>query len=183
MKLPEFKDKLNKAFDHLLDELSAIRGNRAQTSLVENIGVEAYPGTTLSLRELGAITIVDPQMIMVAVWDGGIADAVACAIAGCGAGLNPVVDGKTIKIPVPTLTLERRSELARLVSQKVEEAKVGVRNIRHDAISSLEEQKENSVVSEDEYFTLKEQYEKEVREINAKMVARGVEKEEEILSI
>jgi ribosome recycling factor len=184
MKLPEFKDKLNKTLDHLLDDFATIRGNRAQASLVEGIKVDAYPGSApLTVRELGSITIPDAQLIIVEVWDGSIAPILAKAIFSSGTGLNPVVDGKTIKIPVPALTGEKRKELAKIVLQKVEEAKVSVRNIRRDALSALEEQKENSVVSEDEHFTLKEQYEKEVREINLKISEKGKEKEQELLHI
>jgi len=183
MKIPELKDKLNKAFDHLLDDFATVRGNRAQSSLIENIKIEAYPGTFLTIRELGAITVPDPQMILVEVWDSGVVDSVARGITGAGTGLNGVVDGKLIKITVPQLSQERRQQLAKIVSQKTEEAKVTIRNIRHDALSSLEEQKENSVVSEDEYFSQKEQIEKEVQEINSKIIAKGKEKEQEILTI
>ena len=184
MKPQEFQHKLNTALDHLIDELSAIRGNRAQTSLVENIRVDAYPGSSpLSIKELGSIIVIDAQMLAVEIWDAGIADSIAKAILSSGTGLNPVVDGKTIKIPIPQLTAERRGELAKLVSQKVEDAKISVRNIRHDAFGALDEQKENDMLSEDEYFTLRKDYDEMVGEINSKLQAKGKEKEQEILTI
>ncbi|MBU4381331.1 ribosome-recycling factor [Candidatus Parcubacteria bacterium] len=184
MKPQEFQHKLNTAFDHLIEDLSAIRGNRAQTSLIENIKVDAYPGSSpLTVKELGSIIVIGAQMLAVEVWDATIADSVAKAILNSGTGLNPVVDGKMIKIPIPQLTGDRRQELAKLVSQKVEEAKIAVRNIRHDAFGAIEEQKENNVLSEDEYFKLKKDYDEMVGEINTKLMAKGKEKEQGILNI
>ncbi|MFH1407763.1 MAG: ribosome-recycling factor [Patescibacteria group bacterium] len=176
--------KLQSTKDYLISELSTIRAGRANISLIENVLVEAYPGTPrLTLKELATLSILDAQTLMVSPWDKSILSKIVSAISSSGTGLSPVADGDNVKVPVPSLTEERRGELAKIVSKKVEDAKIAVRTIRQDAMRSLDEQKENSKISEDEYFKGREEVEDKVRKETLGLENIGKAKKEEVMRV
>lgn len=180
----DLQEKLQSAKDFLVTELSAIRTGRASISLIENISIEAYPGTPrLTLKELATLSTIDAQTLLVSPWDKSIISKISSAVASSGSGLNPVVDGDVIKIPVPALTQERREEFVKVIGKKVEEVKISVRTIRQDAMRSLDEQKENSKISEDEYFGSREEVEEKVRKISEELELVGKAKKEELLRL
>ena len=180
----DLSSKLQSAKDHLVNELGSIRAGRASISLVENILIEAYSGTPrLTLKELATLSVIDAQTILISPWDKSIVSKISSAIISSGSGLNPVIDGDLIKVPVPSLNQERREELVKFVGKKVEEAKISIRTIRQDAMRSLDEQKENDKITEDEYFKGREEVEKEVKQVTAGLEEVGKLKKEELLRI
>ncbi len=180
----DLANKLQSIEDHLRAELSQIRTGRASISLVENILVDAYEGSPrLMVKELAALSAPDFQTIIVAPWDKSLTSKISSAIGSSGGGLNPVVDGDLVKVPVPPLTQERREEMVKMVGKKVEEAKISVRNIRQDAMRSLDEQKENGVISEDEYFRGRGDVDEEVRKVTNDLEELGGIKKEELIRV
>ena len=180
----DLKNKLQSSKEHLLTELSSIRTGRASTTLVENILVDAYEGTPpLTLKELATLSSHDAQTILIDPWDKSVTQKIVSAIQKSNTGLNPLVDGPLIKVPVPSLTTERREEFVKLVGKKIEDTKVAIRNIRQDAMRSLDEQKENGILSEDEYFSQREEVESEVKKSTAEIEEIGKMKKEELMRI
>ena len=171
-----------KALEHLKQELSAIRGGRANPSIIENIKVEAY-GSQMDLRDVGSISAQDASLLVVSVWDPSNVDAVIKAIRDSNRGLNPVADGGAVRIPLPPLTEERRKELVRTVHDKAESARVAIRNVRREAIEDLERQKESKEISEDDLFRGKEDIQKITDSISSELELFVKAKEEEIIKI
>jgi len=180
----DLQDKLQSAKDFLSSELSAIRTGRASISLIENILIEAYPNTPrLTLKELATLGTLDSQTLLVSPWDKSIVSKISSAISSSNTGLTPVVDGDVVKVPVPSLTQERREELVKIVGKKVEESKIAIRTIRQDAMKSLDEQKENNKISEDEYFKAREDVEEQVKAAANILEEMGEGKKEELLKV
>ncbi|OGY28018.1 MAG: ribosome recycling factor [Candidatus Woykebacteria bacterium RIFCSPHIGHO2_01_FULL_39_12] len=180
--LSNIKERMAKALEHLKRELSAIRGGRANPSIIENIKVEAY-GSQMDLRDVGSISAQDASLLVVSVWDPSNVDAVIKAIRDSNRGLNPVADGGAVRIPLPPLTEERRKELVRTVHDKAESARVAIRNVRREAIEDLERQKESKEISEDDLFRGKEDIQKITDSISSELELFVKAKEEEIIKI
>ena len=124
--LKTFRDRMDKAVSALKDEFGGLRTGRASASLLDPVQVEAY-GSTSPLNAVAAISVPEPRMITVNVWDRGVVVAVEKAIRSAGLGLNPVVDGQTLRIPIPPLTEERRKDLAKLAGKYAEQQRIAVR--------------------------------------------------------
>jgi len=182
MKYEELISKLDQTVDHLQDELKDLRTGTANASLVENIMVEAYEGTKLSVKELGTISATSASLITVTCWDKTIVEKVAKAIKTANQNLNPVVDNDTVKIPVPQLTEEQRQQYVKIAKQKLEEAKIAVRNIRQDAIKSVEEREENGLIGEDELERERRQIEDGVKKYNGELQQIFDQKEKDLLT-
>lgn len=147
--LSEVSLKFQNAIEHLKRELSSIRAGRANPSLLEEVPVAAYGGR-MKMLEVGTISAPQISLLTVQVWDPSIVKDVEKAILEANLGLNPSIDGNTVRVPIPPLTAERREEFVKLAHQKGEQAKVEVRQIRADAKSEIEKMKENSEFGEDE---------------------------------
>ncbi len=143
------ENKMKKAIEVLQDEFKGVRTGRASTGLVENIKVDYY-GNPTPLKSLAALSTPQADMILVKPFDPGSIKDIDKAILASDVGLTPMVDGKVIRLNVPTLTEERRKQLAGQVKQMGEQAKVSVRNIRRDEIKQLEKEEKESVITEDE---------------------------------
>lgn len=141
--------RVNNALTHLKSELSGIRAGRANPQLIENIPIDAY-GTKMKLQEVASISAPQPTMLMVQVWDAGLAPAVLKALQEARLGLNPASDGQTIRLPIPPLTEDRRSEFIKLAHQKMEQCRIELRQIRQDIREELERKKEAGDFGEDE---------------------------------
>jgi len=133
--LNRYKERMDKAIVALKEEFSGLRTGRANAGLVEPIHVEAY-GSSVPLNSVGAISVPEPRMISVSVWDKGLVVSVEKAIRNANLGLNPIVDGTTLRIPIPPLTEERRRDLAKLAGKYAEQQRVAVRNVRREAMES-----------------------------------------------
>jgi ribosome recycling factor len=180
--LVEPNQKISDTLDHFKSELSAIRAGRANPSLVENISVEAY-GSRMKMVEVGTIGAPQPSLLTIQVWDAGLIQAVIKAIQESNLGLNPSNEGNVVRLPIPPLTQERREEFVKLVHQKLEEAKVSVRQVRQDAREHWSKDKEASTISEDEFF----RREKLLQELVDKKAAEAEElakaKEQELMEL
>lgn len=178
----ELKSKLQKSLDFLQSELTQIRTGRANPALLEDIQVVAYE-STMTLRELGSITLSDSHTIMITPWDKGLLSAIAKAIRDSEHKLNPVEVGTNLKVPIPPLTEDRRLELVKLVTQKVEEAKQSFRNIRQDAMKDIDKEFDSKSISEDEKFTQRDEVEEVVKEFVEKADEMGDTKSSELKTV
>ncbi len=147
--LSKYKDRMDKAIAALKEEYGGLRTGRASVGLVEPITVEAY-GSTMPLNAVGAISVPEPRMIVVSVWDKGLVVAAEKAIRAGGLGLNPIVDGQTLRIPIPALTEERRRDLAKLAGKYAEQQRIAVRNVRREAMEDLKRLEKDGEISQDD---------------------------------
>ncbi len=149
-KLEDYKKRMDGALNALTHEFSGLRTGRASPSILDPITVEAY-GAVSPLIQVASVTVPEPRMISVQVWDKAIVSAVDKAIRASNLGLNPIMDGQTLRIPIPPLTGERRTELAKVAGKYAETARVAVRNVRRDAMDHLKKLEKDHVISEDEH--------------------------------
>ena len=147
--LKTYKDRMDKAVLSLKEEFGGLRTGRANAGLIEPVMVEAY-GSMTPITSVAAISVPEPRMITVSVWDKGTVIAVEKAIRNAGLGLNPITDGQTLRVPIPPLTEERRKDLAKLAGKYAEQQKVAVRNVRRDALEDLKKAEKAGDMSQDE---------------------------------
>jgi ribosome recycling factor len=147
--LTELNSRMQKAIDGLARELATIRLGRATPALLDNIMVD-YHGTSTPLRQIAGISIPEANLIVVQPWDRASLRDIEKAILTADIGLNPANDGNIIRVLIPPLSEERRIELAKLVSKRVEERRIAIRNIRRDGIEKLRELERNKEISQDE---------------------------------
>lgn len=143
--------KIQSALDHLKRELSSIRAGRANPSLIEELPVKAY-GATMKLMEVGTISAPQSSLLTIQVWDISLVKEVQKAILESSLGLNPAVDGQSIRLPIPPLSEERREEFVKVSHLKGEEAKVSIRQIRAEERDNWQNEKESRDIGEDELF-------------------------------
>ena len=180
--LKTYKDRMDKAVLALKEEFQGLRTGRANAGLIEPVMVEAY-GSMTPITSVAAISVPEPRMITVSVWDKGTVIAVDKAIRNAGLGLNPIVDGQTLRVPIPPLTEERRRDLAKLAGKYSEQQKVAVRNVRRDALEDLKKAEKSGDMSQDE----QKRADKEVQGFTDDAVKRIDEalkaKEQEIMQV
>lgn len=150
---------MEKAIQALKDEFSGLRTGRASVGLVEPIMVEAY-GSQMPLNQVGAISVPEPRMITVSVWDRGLLVATEKAIRNAGIGLNPIVEGQLLRIPIPALTEDRRKDLVKLAGKYSEQQRISVRNVRREANDELKKAEKDHLISEDEHKRLADEVQK-----------------------
>ncbi len=158
--LKTYRDRMDKAVLALKEEFNGLRTGRANSGMLDPVQVEAY-GSTSPLNAVAAISVPEPRMISVSVWDKSMVGAVEKAIRAAGLGLNPIVDGQTLRIPVPPLTEERRKELAKLAGRYAEQQKVAVRNVRRDANDDLKKAEKAGEISQDEQKKMEAEVQKD----------------------
>ena len=176
------KEDFAKVSEHLKTDIATLRTGRATPALVEDVPIEAY-GSRQPLKALASIMVSDPKTIVVDPWDKSIIQAVDAGIRAAGVGLNPVNDGKVIRIPLPELTTERRAELIKVLHQKLEAARISVRQMREDIKRLIDGAEKDKAISEDEKFRQYEELEKLVKEVNEKVKKIGDDKEKDITTI
>ena len=177
--LKELKKRMEGALTSLKAEFSGLRTGRASTSLVEPIMVEAY-GSATPMAQVGTISVPEPRMISIQVWDRSLVGAVDKAIREAGLGVNPVVDGTTVRVPIPALTQERRVELTKIASKYTEAARVAVRNVRREGMEAI---KKADGVGEDEQKKLHDQVQKLTDEVIKHIDEALKTKEAEIMQV
>ncbi len=149
--LKESDDKMKKALAAVTRQFSEVRGGRANPALVEHVTVSYY-GTPTPLKQLAAITAPEPRLLVVQPWDGEIIQEIEKALLASGLGINPMVDGKILRLPIPPLTTERRQELAKLLHKMAEEGRVAIRNVRRDSNEHAKKMKADKQIGEDDAF-------------------------------
>lgn len=147
--LEDLKTRMQKSIASLREELTGLRTGRASASLLEPVTVEAY-GSRMPLNQVATVTVPEPRMLSVQVWDRGMANAVEKAIRDSGLGLNPIGEGVVIRVPLPELNEQRRKELVKVAHNYAEQARVAVRHIRRDGMDLLKKLEKDSAMSEDE---------------------------------
>ncbi|PIZ96102.1 MAG: ribosome recycling factor [Candidatus Magasanikbacteria bacterium CG_4_10_14_0_2_um_filter_33_14] len=172
----------DKAIDFLKQDISSLRTGRATPALVEDIVVEAYGGKQ-PLKAVASISVADAKTINVDPWDKGLSQAVESAIRNSDLGINPVNDGKLIRLPLPELNAERRQELIKVLHKKLEHARITLRKIREDVRTEIDKLEKAKEISEDEKFNEQDELEKLVKEYNDQVKEIGEEKEKEITTI
>jgi ribosome recycling factor len=160
--LADMQARAKKAVDHTLHEFSAIHTGKATPAMVESVMVEAY-GSQMRLKECAAISTPDARLIQIQPWDAGLAKAIGKAITDANLGFNPIIDGKTIRVPLPEMSRERRQEFVKTAHKLAEEGRVAIRNARHAVLDALKKAK----LSEDETKRL----EKEIQTATDKAIA------------
>ena len=177
-----YRDRMDKAVGALKEEFSGLRTGRANAGLLEPVRVEAY-GSTSPLTAVAAISVPEPRMITVNVWDKGMVVSVEKAIRQANLGLNPVVDGQTLRIPVPPLTEERRKELVKVAHKYAEEAKVAVRHVRRDGIDVVKKLEKDSDMTKDDAARNSDLVQKATDQHIAEIDQALAAKEKEILHV
>jgi ribosome recycling factor len=147
--LADLKTRMQKSITSLRDELAGLRTGRASASLLEPVTVEAY-GSRMPLNQVATVTVPEPRMLSVQVWDRSMANAVEKAIRDSGLGLNPMGEGQIIRVPLPELNEQRRKELAKVAHNYAEAARVAVRHIRRDGMDSLKKAEKDGDLSQDD---------------------------------
>ena len=184
--MPEILDiateKMNKTISVMKQEYNSLRAGRANPQALDRIMVDYY-GTPTPINQVGNISVPEPRMLIIALWDTKMIPAVEKAIQKSDLGINPANDGKVIRLIFPELTQERRKELAKVIRKKAEESKVAVRSIRRDAMEDIKKQKKDNLLTEDDQKKLEEKVQKltdeKVKEIDT--IAQA--KEKEIMSV
>jgi ribosome recycling factor len=147
--LADLKTRMQKSISSLRDELSGLRTGRASASLLEPVSVEAY-GSRMPLNQVATVTVPEPRMLSVQVWDRGMANAVEKAIRDSGLGLNPMGEGQIIRVPLPELNEQRRKELSKVAHSYAEAARVAVRHIRRDGMDALKKAEKDGDMAQDD---------------------------------
>lgn len=180
--LAKFRDRMEKAVSALKEEFGSLRTGRASASLLDQVMVEAY-GAVQPLNAVAAVSVPEPRSLSVSVWDRGVVVSVEKAIRAAGLGLNPVVEGQNLRIPIPPLTEERRRDMAKLAGKYAEQQRVAVRNIRRDANDDLKKAEKADVITQDE----QKRMEGEVQKFTDESIKRIDEllkaKEQEIMQV
>ena len=158
--LKTYRDRMDKAVSALKEEFNGLRTGRAHAGLLDPVQVEAY-GSTSPLNAVAAISVPEPRMLSVSVWDKSMTVAVEKAIRSAGLGLNPIVDGQMLRIPIPPLTEERRKEFVKLAGKYSEQQKIAVRNVRRDANDDLKKAEKAGEISQDEQKKMETEVQKD----------------------
>jgi ribosome recycling factor len=174
----DLQRRMQGAVEALRHDLGGLRTGRASTALLDPVQVEVY-GTNMPLNQIATVSVPEPRMLSVQVWDRSNVGPVEKAIRSAGLGLNPVSDGQNIRLPIPELTEERRKELAKLVGQYAEKARIAARNVRRDGMDQLKQDEKKHLIGEDDRKRLEAEVQKmtddTIKEIDE--VAQAKEKE------
>jgi ribosome recycling factor len=181
-KLDDYKKRMDGAITALQHEFGGLRTGRASATILDPITVEAY-GATSPLNQVANVSVPEPRMISVQVWDKSVVQAVDKAIRASNLGLNPIVDGQTLRIPIPPLTGERRTELAKVAGKYAEQQRVAVRNVRRDAMEQLKKLEKDHAISQDEHKRHNDEVQKVTDEHIRKIDEMFRHKEEEIMQV
>ena len=177
-----YEEKMNKALDNLKKEYLGLRTGRASTSLLEPISVEAYGGK-VPINQIGNMSVPESRLLTVQVWDETLIQSVEKAIRNSDLGLNPMIEGNVIRVPIPELSQERRVEIAKVASKYSEDTKVTIRNIRRDAMDLIKVEEKNKNISKDDSFNFSEDIQKMTDKFIEKIDDLYQEKERDILKV
>ena len=176
--LGEIERRMRGAFGVLKQEFSGLRTGRASASLLDPIMVSAY-GNPMPLNQVATVNVPEPRMITVQVWDKSQTGAVEKAIRESDLGLNPVVEGQLLRLPIPELNEERRQELVKVAAKYAEHARVAVRNVRRDGMDQLKRLEKNGHISQDEHKAWSEEVQEltdaTIRDIDALLTTKDAE--------
>ncbi|HTR49041.1 MAG TPA: ribosome recycling factor [Verrucomicrobiae bacterium] len=180
--LTQAKIRMEKAVEDFRKDLASVRTGRANVSLLDHVRVD-YHGTPMPINQLGTMSVPDPMMIVIAPWDPGAVAPIDKAIRTSDLGLNPTNDGKVVRIPIPTLTEERRKDLVKHIHKVLENHRTAVRNIRRDIKEAVEKLEKEKKMSEDERKRSLDELEKLTHSETKKIEDLSAAKEKEVMEI
>jgi ribosome recycling factor len=163
--LADLKRRMKGAVENLKNEFKGLRTGRASVNLLDPVVVDAY-GAQMPINQLGTVSTPEPRMISVHIWDKGLVSSVEKAIRNSGIGLNPILDGDTLRIPIPELNEERRVELTRLAKNYSEQSKIAVRNVRRDGMETIKHLEKSGDISKDDQKILAD----DIQELTDQMI-------------
>lgn len=179
----QYEDRFSAAVAHFQDELKKVRTGRAHPSMLDSIQVEAY-GQKMPLNQVANVVAPEPQMLTITPFDPSTLQAVVAAVrADQSLGLNPSDDGRLVRVPIPPLTEERRKQIVKQTSEKVEDARIALRNIRQDALKEAKRLKDAKEMSEDDFKRAEKSIDDAMTTFNAHIDTAFKDKEKEILTI
>ncbi|GLQ20288.1 ribosome recycling factor [Algimonas porphyrae] len=181
-KLSDYRKRMDGALDSLRKEFGGLRTGRANAALLDGVVVSAY-GSEMPLNQIGSVSVPEPRMLTVSVWDKTMVGPVEKALRQSSLGLNPVVDGTTLRIPMPPLTEERRRDLAKVAGTYSENAKIAVRNVRRDAMNTLKRLEKDGEMSENEQKAHEKDVQSATDEVVGKIDDALAHKSEEIMQV
>ncbi|HJD54800.1 MAG TPA: ribosome recycling factor [Rickettsia endosymbiont of Proechinophthirus fluctus] len=176
------QEKMEKALKVLDHELKGVRTGRASVNLLDSVTVEAY-GSKMPLSQVASLSTPDARTINVQVWDKSMVSSVEKGITIANLGLTPATDGQLIRLPIPALTEERRTELVKLAHKYGEDTKISLRNIRRDGNEALKKLEKDNVIAKDEHHSLSEQVQKLTDDYSSKVDSVIKQKEQEIMTV
>lgn len=182
MSHPDLQKRMDGALATLTKEFASLRSSRASANLLDTIQVDAY-GSMLPMNQVGNVTAPEPRMLSVSVWDKSMVKAVEKAIRESDLGLNPAVDGQTIRVPIPAPSEERRKEMVKIASKYAESAKVAIRNVRRDGMDEAKKNEKAGTISEDDLAKQEKTIQKLTDDYVKKVDEQLVIKEKDILSV
>jgi ribosome recycling factor len=178
-----YEEKMTLALVHFEDELKKVRTGRSHPSMLDGVFVEVY-GQKMPLNQVANITAPEPQLLQITPFDPSNVQAIAGAIrADQSLGFNPSDDGRIVRVPVPSLTEERRRQLVKQTGEKVEEARIALRNIRQDGLKEVKRKKDAKELSEDDVKRVEKEFDKLMADYQEKIEATFKAKEKDILTI
>lgn len=178
----DIERRMEGAIASLQSELQGLRTGRASINLLDTVMVPAY-GSNMPMNQVGSVSVMDSRMLAVNIWDKGLVGAADRAIRDAGLGLNPVVDGQNLRIPIPPLNEERRIELTKVAGKYAEAARVAVRNVRRDGMDGVKKLEKDGDISEDDMKRLSDEVQK-LTDTYVKQVDETLKvKEEEIMQV
>lgn len=180
--LEDIRARMRKSIGALKDEFAGLRTGRANAGLLEPLMVEAY-GSQMPINQLATVSVPEPRLITVQVWDKSMTQAVDKAIRESPLGLNPQAEGTLIRVPLPELNEERRRELTKVAHQYAEQARVAVRHIRRDGMDALKKSEKDGDISQDEMHARSDDVQKATDEAVAEIDAMLEVKEQEIMQV
>ena len=180
--IKDLRRRMDGALEVLRKEFAGLRTGRASASLLDPVVVEAY-GNPMPLNQVATVSVPEPRLIIVQVWDRGNVKATEKAIREAGLGLNPQTEGQTIRVPIPDLNEERRKELTKVAAKYAEQARVSVRNVRRDGLDLLKKQEKDHKISQDQHRKLDKDIQALTDETIKRIDGLLAQKDKEILQV
>ena len=180
--LARYKDRMDKAVAALKEEFQSLRTGRASAGLLDQVMVEAY-GSKMPISQVGSVSVPEPRSLVVSIWDKSMVGPVDKAIRNAGLGFNPVVDGQSLRIPIPPLTEDRRRDLVKIAGKYAEQQKVAVRNVRREAMDDLKKAEKDAAITQDEHKRMETEVQKMTDEAVKRVDEALKTKEQEIMQV
>jgi ribosome recycling factor len=181
--IDSYEEKMTLAFLHFEDALNKVRTGRSHPTMLDGVTVEVY-GQKMPLNQIANITAPEPQLLQVTAFDPSNVQAISASIrADQSLGFNPSDDGRVVRVPIPPLTADRRRQLVKQTSEKVEEARIALRNIRQDGLKDAKRKKDAKVLSEDDIKSIEKEFDTLMSNYQGKIEASFRAKEKDILTI
>jgi ribosome recycling factor len=180
--IADLKRRMEGAIAAFKGDLGGLRTGRASASLLDPLTIDAY-GTQMPINQVANVTVPEPRMLSVSVWDKSMVSAVEKAIRESTLGLNPMTDGTTVRVPLPELNEERRRELVKIAHQYAENARIAARHVRRDGMETLKRLEKDGEISQDDSRTRAENVQKQTDETISQIDSLLAEKENEIMQV